>query len=90
MLCSFHHHLLHEGGFSIRLGADGEVQVQAPDRELPFWRRNTTDDIGGVVWENGWDHEVCGNVRVNADTALPSWNGDPVDYAAAVGTLMDA
>ncbi len=90
MLCSFHHHLLHEGGFSIRLGTDGEVQVQAPGSELPLWRRNVSDDVGGVVWENWWDHEVFGNVRVNADTALPSWNGDPVDYDAAVGVLMDA
>jgi hypothetical protein len=90
MLCSFHHHLIHEGGYSIRLAADGEVQVQAPASELPLWRRNAGDDVGGISWGNWWDNDVFGSVEVNANTALPSWNGDPVDYDAAVGALMDA
>jgi hypothetical protein len=89
MLCSFHHRLIHEGGYSIRLAADGEVQVQAPASEFPFWRRNVGDDVGGISWGNWWDNDVFGSVEVNANTALPLWNGDPVDYDAAVGALMD-
>ncbi len=90
MLCSFHHRLIHEGGYSIRLAADGEVQVQAPASEFPFWRRNAGDDVGGISWGNWWDNDVFGSVEVNANIALPLWNGDPVDYDAAVGALMDA
>ncbi len=55
-----------------------------------LWAAERIGRRWGVVWENCWYHEVFGNVRLNADTALPSWNGDPVDYDAAVGALMDA
>lgn len=29
--CSFHHHLLHEGGFSVNVGADGQLEYYRPD-----------------------------------------------------------
>jgi hypothetical protein len=80
MLCSFHHRQIHEGGFSIRLAANGEVEVRAPGGALLSGGLKVPEDVGGIVWEN-W---------VNADTAMPYWDGDPVDYDAVVGALMPA
>ena len=90
MLCSFHHRQIHEGGFSIELAADGGVEVRAPAGvRLPAWLK-VPKDAGRIVWENWWDNGVLGGAGVDAYTALPSWNGDPVDYDAAVGALMPA
>jgi hypothetical protein len=90
MLCSFHHRQLHEGGFSIRFAADGEVEVRGPaSAQLPRWLK-VPEDVGGVVWADWWNNDVFGGAAVDEYTALPSWNGDPVDYCAAVGALIPA
>jgi len=31
LLCTFHHHLVHEGGWSVARGEDGELEFTAPD-----------------------------------------------------------
>ena len=85
MLCSFHHRLIHEGGFSIRLAADDEVEVRAPGGALLSTGLKAANDVGGVVW---WNDGAFGGARVDAYTAMPLWDGDPVDYDAAVGSLM--
>ncbi len=79
MLCSFHHRQIHEGGFSLRLTADGDIEVRAPGGELLSAASKVPDDVGGLVWDNGW---------WDADIATPSWDGGPVDYDAVVGALM--
>ena len=81
MLCSFHHRQIHEGGFSIRLAANGGVEVRAPGGALLSAAPKVPDDVGGVVWRSDWS---------DADIATPSWDGEPVDYDAVVGALMDA
>ena len=48
------------------------------------------EDVGGAVWADWWNSDVFGGTGVDAYTALPSWNGDPVDYCAAVGALITA
>ncbi len=81
MLCSFHHRQIHEGGFSIRLATNGDVEVRAPGGALLAAAPPVRDDIGGVVWHGDqWD----------ADLATPSWDGEPVDYDAVVGALTAA
>jgi hypothetical protein len=36
LLCTHHHHLVHEGGWSVERMADGELCFRAPDgHELP-------------------------------------------------------
>ena len=90
MLCSFHHRQLHEGGFSIQFAADGKVEVRGPaSAQLPRWLK-VPEDVGGVVWADWWNNDVFGGAGVDAYTALPSWNGDPVDYCSAVGALIPA
>jgi hypothetical protein len=81
MLCSVHHRQIHEGGFSLRLAANGGVEVRAPGGEILSTAAQVPEDVGGVVWHSGsWD----------ADIATPSWDGEPVDYDAAVGALISA
>ncbi len=85
MLCSFHHRLIHEGGFSIRLAASGEVQVHAPGGAPLTRNSDAPNDVGGVVWNSDWwDSDV------DAHLATPSWDGESVDYEAAVGALTAA
>lgn len=81
MLCPFHHRQIHEGGFSIRLAASGNVEVRTPGGALLSAASDVPDHTAGVVWHSdGWD----------ADIATPSWDGEPVDYDAVVGALTAA
>jgi len=75
-LCSFHHRLVHEGGFTITMNDAAEVLITAPtgrnvSAETPdgivAWRRSNWDDANPV--------------------SPPSWDGAPVDYDAAVDAL---
>jgi hypothetical protein len=47
--------------------------------------QKAANDVGGVV---RWDDGAFGGARVDACTAMPLWDGEPVDYDAAVGSLM--
>jgi Domain of unknown function (DUF222)/HNH endonuclease len=75
-LCSFHHRLVHEGGFSITMNDNAEVVVSAPrgqdvSAEAP-------DDL--VEWRTiAWNDPT--------PMPLPLWDGEAVDYDAAVDAL---
>ncbi len=79
MLCSFHHRQIHEGGFSIRLKTNGDVEVRAPGGVLLLAVSNVPGDVGGVVWHSD---------QRDAHVATPSWDGEPVDYDAVVGAIV--
>ncbi len=34
LLCRFHHRLVHDGGYEVRIGGDGAVEFVGPDRRL--------------------------------------------------------
>jgi hypothetical protein len=80
LLCSFHHRLVHEGGFTIALATDGNVEVRtAAGALLPVAPPLAPDD-GAVEWGGDWwtagDHFV----------APPPFN-DPVDYDETIACL---
>ena len=79
MLCSFHHRQIHEGGFSINLAANGDVDVRAPGGAMLSPVSKAPDDAGGVVWESD---------PGEAHMATPTWDGDPVDYDWVVRALV--
>jgi hypothetical protein len=57
LLCTHHHHLVHEGGWSVARMADGELRFRAPDgREVPAVpAREASEDA--VVWVREWAEE---------------------------------
>jgi hypothetical protein len=79
MLCSFHHRQIHEGGFSIKLAANGDVEVRAPGGAILSARSKAPDDAGDVVWQSD---------PGEAHIATPTWDGDPVDYDWVVRALV--
>lgn len=88
LLCSGHHRLLHEGGFSAALNLQGELVFSRPDgRVLP--------DVWPVpsVGEDGQASLVRANQSRGLDIShqtLPVWQGGHPDYGWAVEILLEA
>jgi hypothetical protein len=71
LLCSRHHTLIHEGGF--RAIVDGD--------RLRFF------DPAGAELPNTQQPFPIGSLPSVAYTPAPGWDGNPVDYDAAVACL---
>ncbi len=81
-LCRFHHRLLHEGGFSLRVLKDGGFEFRRPDG-----RR--------VDEPSDRDRRFCGSVLAAMNAARgviprepPGWTGEPMDYGLAVESMQ--
>jgi hypothetical protein len=81
LLCSFHHRLVHEGGFTISLTDGTDVEVRAPSGGLLPAVPPLAPDGGAVEWNGDWwtagDH-----------FALPLRSGDHVDYHETISALV--
>jgi hypothetical protein len=86
LLCTHHHHLIHEGGWSVARTADGELRFRAPDgREVPAVpTREASEDA--VVWVREWAEER--GLDIAAETNVPLWDGTRPDYDWAVAALV--
>jgi hypothetical protein len=86
MLCTAHHHLVHEGGWSVVRGADGEVRFTSPvGRKLePVPGRDASEDT--LTWLQEWAEER--GLDLGPDANLPLWDGTRPDYDLAVSGLM--
>jgi hypothetical protein len=86
LLCTVHHHLVHEGGWTIARGADGRLIVISPaDQGLHHMPpREWVGDIR--TWLNEW--AAAHGVQPGPDTNMPQWDGSTPDYNAAVGALL--
>ncbi len=81
LLCSFHHRLVHEGGFTISLTDTAEVLVRSPGRNVSA----ETPNAPTIEWPTlDWSG------RERTFMPVPDWDGDPVDYDAAVDALWAA
>jgi Domain of unknown function (DUF222) len=85
-LCTAHHHLVHEGGWSAHLDADGALAFTAPDgRALPPEPpREMVDDAVAFLRERAADQ----GLELGAETNLPEWDGNVVNYDWAVGAMI--
>ena len=88
MLCSFHHHLVHEGGWRISAAADrsflfhpsvGDPLATVPPREHL---------VGAVAWLRDWADE--NDLHLGPETNMPQWGGESPDYELAVSVLLEA
>ena len=86
LLCTHHHHLVHEGGWSVRRTQEGHLAFTAPDgRALPpLPARETGED--SLVFLREWAEER--GVDLGADANLPLWDGTRPDYDWAVGAML--
>jgi hypothetical protein len=88
-LCSFHHRQLHEGGFSVDLMGNGEVEVRTPQGVPIPAQPALAADLDSVCWDGDWWHGQS-DVATNAWTATPTWDGEAVDYEAVIGALVSS
>ena len=88
MLCTFHHHLVHEGGWRVAAGAantfvfrspTGKPLGSEPPRDLPDH---------APQWLREWADKR--NLGLGPDVNMPQWDGKAPDYNSAVGRLLEA
>ncbi len=88
LLCSVHHRLVHEGGWTVARAADGKLVFTSPagrslSHEPP---RERVNDIPM------WLHEWAGahGLDLGPRTNMPRWDGGTPDYDCAVYALIEA
>src|SRR5690606_22001092 len=85
-LCTFHHTLVHEGGFTLERGADG-LRFLAPDRtHLPSFHASPpapTDPLEAF-------ERAHVDLGIHDETGLTRWDGEPVHYGDVVEVLCAA
>ena len=91
MTCSFHHHLVHEGGWRISRAdedtGDGPFVFHSPSgiRLEPSPPREWVEDVTACMEQWAEEHDLELDPEVNR----PQWDGRPPDYNAAVGFLLE-
>jgi hypothetical protein len=85
-LCTAHHHLVHEGGWTLQLDAHGVLAFTAPDgRALPPEPpREIVEDAVVFLRERAADQ----GLELGAETNLPEWDGNVINYDWAVGAMI--
>ena len=88
LLCRFHHRAVHEEGFHVVAGADGQLQFLRPDGELlpvmpapPRWE--------GAPLAPTLARLAAAGITIGPHTATPEWYGEPLDVAAALDVLWE-
>jgi hypothetical protein len=87
LLCTRHHRLVHEGGFAVRRGANGEV-VFLDARGRPVENAPLAADMA-KAWSDTikrWIDEAGDNI--DEQTNFPEWDGERVDYDAAIEAVV--
>ena len=83
LLCSFHHRLVHEGGFRVARGPDGMAVFFRPDGAAisvaPPAERGPCDPLGSLRGRHVEDGLV-----IDDETGLTRWDGRRPDFVACV------
>jgi hypothetical protein len=83
-LCSYHHRLVHEGGFGVERGRGGAVRFRRPDGRVIATAPCEGPASGPGLAER---HRAEG-VAVDASTCRPLSAGDRLDYDLAMDALL--
>ncbi|NIR31468.1 MAG: DUF222 domain-containing protein [Gammaproteobacteria bacterium] len=86
-LCRFHHHLLHEGGFGMKVLDDGALVFTRPDgrRVGPAARGHPRDPPGAEALMRS--NRACG-LTIDATTGECLWLGERMDLSSAVEGVL--
>jgi hypothetical protein len=88
MLCTFHHHLVHEGGWSITAAAEGAFLFHSPAGR-PLAAEPPCERVeDSLAWLCEWADERA--LDLGPDVNLPQWDGKNPDYCTAVTLLLEA
>jgi hypothetical protein len=83
-LCSYHHRLVHEGGFGVERGRGGAARFRRPDGRVIAAAPREGPAAGAGLAEQ---HRAQG-VAVDAATCRPLSAGDRLDYDLAMDALL--
>ncbi|MFZ0383076.1 MAG: DUF222 domain-containing protein [Solirubrobacteraceae bacterium] len=83
-LCSYHHRLVHEGGFKVERSGGGAVRFRRPDGRAIAPAPECGSVVGGSLAEQ---HRARG-VVVDAFTCRPRSAGESLDYDLAMDALL--
>jgi hypothetical protein len=88
LLCTFHHHLVHEGGWTVARGENGDVTFTGPDGRALSGEppRQAVETVLESLHE--WANDR--GLDLGPDSNLPLWDGTRPDYDWAVGALLRA
>jgi Domain of unknown function (DUF222) len=81
LLCRYHHHLVHEGGFHMQAEVSGDFRFFTPD-----WKEI---EPGYVCKVSGTLEELNTSIglEIDGETGIPLWDGYPMDMDSAVVAL---
>jgi hypothetical protein len=85
-LCWFHHRLVHEGGWSVRLDSDGEVMAIRPNGNV-LARPRPPPPTDAFAVERG---NRARGVHIGPKTVVPRWYGDRLNLPDVVDALLTA
>ena len=87
LLCTVHHHMVHEGGWTITRGADGALLFHPP-RGKPLAQNPPQEPVDdALAWMHEWAEER--GLDLGPEVNMPEWDGSRPDYALAVGGLLE-
>ncbi len=78
LLCRRHHRQLHEGGFEVRMGADGAVQFLHP-RGRPLDESPALPPVGPYPCDDLVRDLEDAGILVTGNESMPAWDGTPMD-----------
>ena len=86
LLCSHHHHLVHEGGWSVARGEQGAWLFVAPNGKGVRAAACLVLVGDTLTWLREWADER--GLDLGPDANLPLWDGTRPDYDVAVARLL--
>ncbi len=86
LLCRRHHRAVHEEGFRVTLGDDGEAHFVRPDGQ-PLPEVPAAPTVTGVPLAPVTARLARAGIRFGPHTATPAWRGEQLDIDWAVSVL---
>jgi hypothetical protein len=85
-LCTFHHRLVHEGGWTVQPDGRGGWVFSQPDGTRHELVIPSMTSVDSLAWLQEWaEHR---GLDLGPDANLPLWDGTRPDYDLAVGALL--